>query len=172
MTLSSVPANSIKYFGGASTDTMPTHNVPVYSRFLEQDTGDEYVWDGDSWVSVGNGGAARVRQISDVTGIVEIFSDTGDMTTQDVFTPATADPIKAVEIVFKAHKPADGAAATHVNIGYVGTANNDSDTATKSDMILSGERYLKVFETNQPSAINYTASASDAGAALRVTVVT
>lgn len=42
-------AHLISTFVGLSTDTKPTSNVQAGSRFLERDTGVEYVYDGSAW---------------------------------------------------------------------------------------------------------------------------
>jgi len=39
----------INRYQGLSGDTKPTTGVPVGSTFYEVDTGDWFVWDGDSW---------------------------------------------------------------------------------------------------------------------------
>ena len=40
---------SINEHVGASSDTKPTTDQPVGSRFTELDTGDVYVWNGAKW---------------------------------------------------------------------------------------------------------------------------
>lgn len=41
-----------KNYRGVSTDTKPTH-VPLYSLYLELDTGDFYYYTGELWAKVG-----------------------------------------------------------------------------------------------------------------------
>lgn len=116
--------------------------------------------------------AAHVRQLTDVAGIVEAHEDSGDMTTKSSFTPASGLTIKAVEIAFQSFKPADAGTTNVLFVGYGGTLLNDADTSTKREMILSGERYVQVFETNRPTSINYATNAADAGDLLSIKVLT
>lgn len=34
---------------GLAADTKPTSGVPAGSRFIERDTGHEFIWDGTAW---------------------------------------------------------------------------------------------------------------------------
>lgn len=43
---------SWKEYVGLSTDTKPTAGIPLASRFLETDSGTEYVWNGSAWVAI------------------------------------------------------------------------------------------------------------------------
>ena len=38
---------------GLSTDTKPTENIGINSKFYELNTGDTYYFDGDTWSKVG-----------------------------------------------------------------------------------------------------------------------
>ena len=40
---------------GLSTDTKPTEDVDINTKFLELDTGDFYYFDGTEWLKVGAG---------------------------------------------------------------------------------------------------------------------
>lgn len=46
-----IPEYENQYMG-MSTDQKP-ENVPVYSLFVELDTGDVYYWDGSDWAEFG-----------------------------------------------------------------------------------------------------------------------
>ena len=41
----------VRYFG-LSTDTKPTENIKVGTRFFETDTGDKYIYTGSAWVVI------------------------------------------------------------------------------------------------------------------------
>ena len=44
--------NDIMYYG-ESTDSKPTEDITINTKFKELDTGDEYYFDGSTWSKIG-----------------------------------------------------------------------------------------------------------------------